>query len=658
MTDTRRLAAIMFTDIVGFTPLAHLDEVGALLLQQEQERLIRPLLQTYRGRKVKSTGDGLLVEFRDAYNAVQCAVELQRRVNERNSADVARPLQLRVGIHLGDVQRRGTDILGDAVNIAARVEPLAEPGGVCLSSVVYDQVHNKVPFQLEKLGPKSLKGVPEPMEVYRVVLPWAPAGSEAVALTVPRLAILPLTNISPDAKDDYFADGLTEELISVLSQIRGLRVIARTSVGQYKGTVKPIAQIGSELGVSAVLEGSVRKADGQLRISMQLIDVKTEEHRWSATYDRKLENVFAIQADVAERTAGALKIELLKSEREALQERPTSSLVAYESYLRGIRAFQQFGGYGSLAADQEAVNYFEDAIREDPQFSAAYSYLANHLIAVMGITRSGKEVFPRARELVVKALELNPNSSDTHTAQGNLAMQMDLDWRRAEAEFQQAISLNPSASVPHFWYGFLLGVLQRFDEAKQQYLMAIGLDPLWLLPKLNLLGTYEMSGDLESTIALGEKLNKNLSGNPMVRSALAWAYVLSDRMDDAVRVVGSLEGPSDLTSRILRSGFLAILGKPEEARALMKDYEEGRIPGYVPPVMAASFYAIWGEKEKALTLLERDFIEGDRTLWSFYQSELLDPLRDDPRFIAILKDMNLPTAIPAHRAKMPKRLKS
>jgi tetratricopeptide (TPR) repeat protein len=175
---------------------------------------------------------------------------------------------------------------------------------------------------------------------------------------------------------------------------------------------------------------------------------------------------------------------------------------------------------------------------------------------------------------------------------------------------------------------------------------------------LNLLGTYEMSGDLETTIALGEKLNKNLSGNPMVRSALAWAYILSDRMDDAIKTVGSLEGPSDLMSRMLRAGFLAILGKPQEARALMKEYEEGRLTGYVPPVVAASFYANWGENEKALTLLERDWLEGDRTLWSFYQSELLDPLREDPRFIAILKDMNLPTTVPARRANIPKRVRS
>jgi len=387
----------MFTDMVGFTTSTQTNEADTLELLREQEELVRPLFNVHQGREIKSTGDGFLVEFDSALRAVQCAIDIQQHLHERNSQPGVTPIKLRIGIHLGDVEERGSDIFGDAVNIASRIEPLAVPGGLCISGQVFDQVRNKIPNRLERLEPKVLKNVRFPMDVYRVVLPWAGGEAEAMGPVPPRLAVLPLVNISPDPKDEYFADGLTEELISVLSAIRGLRVIARTSVSQYKGSGKPIAQIGSELGVSSVLEGSVRKADHQLRISLQLIDVRTQEHRWAMTYDRKLENVFAIQADVAERTAGALKIELLKSEREAIQERPTSSLEAYESYLRGIRAFQQSTGSGSEEFDTQAVRYFEEAIQKDPQFSGAYSYLANHLIGVMGTTRPGKDVFPRAR---------------------------------------------------------------------------------------------------------------------------------------------------------------------------------------------------------------------------------------------------------------------
>lgn len=655
MASVRRLAAIMFTDTVGFTASTQTNEAGALVSLKEQEELIRPLFSIHQGREIKSTGDGFLVEFGSALRAVQCAIDIQQHLHERNSQPGVIPIQLRVGIHLGDVEERGSDIFGDAVNIASRIEPLALPGGLCISGQVFDQVRNKIPNKLEKLEPKGLKNVRFPMDIYRVVLPWGSDGTEGQGAVPPRLAVLPLVNISPDPKDEYFADGLTEELISVLSQIRGLRVIARTSVSQYKGTSKPIAQIGAELGVSSVLEGSVRKADHQLRISMQLIDVRTEEHRWAMTYDRKLENVFAIQADVAERTAGALKVELLSSEREALQERPTSSLAAYESYLRGIQAFQRFTGFGSPEADREVEECFEAAIREDPQFSGAYSYLANHLLAGAGISRPGKDAFPRARELVTKSLELNPSASDAHTARGNLAMQADRDWPRAEAEFQMAIAINPSAATAHFWYGFLLHVLQREEEAKDQYLLSIELDPLWPLPKLNLAGTYESLGDLDSAIRLVENLGGSSAASAAVRGTMAALYISAGRTDDAIKTLEPLKGASDLPSRAARAGTLAFLGNLEEARALQADLEAGRLGEYTPPMAPAFFYILGGEKDRGLTLLEQENREGDKMLWSFYQADFLDSVREDPRFLAMLRELKLPTKPPRRWPTPPAR---
>lgn len=645
----------MFTDMVGFTASAQTNEADTLKLLQEQEELVRPLFLAHQGREIKSTGDGSLVEFDSALHAVQCAIDIQQHLLERNSEPGVAPIKLRVGVHLGDVELRGHDIFGDAVNIAARIAPVAPPGGICISEQVFDQVRNKLANNLEKLAPKALKNVKFPMDLYLVVLPWAGRKLEAPGPLPPRLAVLPLVNISPDPKDEYFADGLTEELISVLSQIRGLRVIARTSVSQYKGSVKPIAQIGSELGVSSVLEGSVRKVGDQLRISVQLIDARTEEHRWAVTYDRTLENVFAIQADVADRTARALKIELLTSERDAIQERPTSNLTAYEFYLRGIQAFQRSTGFGSIESDKEVVSYFERAIREDPQFSGAYSYLANHLIGAMGITRSAKDAFPRAQELVVRALELNPSSSDAHTAQGNLAMQMDLDWSRAEAEFQQAIALNPSASAAHFWYGFLLGVLQRFEEARDEYLKAIELAPLWPQPRLNLASTYHSLGDSDSALSSIEGLEVSFRESPAVRATLAMFYARAGRVEQAIEAVEPLKGATDLISRATRSGILAVVGRPEESRALMADFDAGLFPEYAPGMLSAFLYAIWGEKEKALVLLEKDFREGDKLLWNAYQVELLDPIRDDPRFIAMLRAMKLPTGHPRRGATGPAR---
>ncbi len=328
----------MFTDLEGFTSETHEDEQGALRRIDELGALATPIVSAHGGRKIKAMGDGLLLEFPNARDALECAVALQQSLHERNAREGPHKLRMRAGIHLGDVEDREGDILGDAVNIASRIEPIAEAGGVCLSSQVYDQVRTTVPYQLESLGPRRLKGLRESVEVYRVVLPWATPEPFPRSPAPPRLAVLPLTNISPDPKDEYLADGLTEELITTLSQIKGLRVISRTSMGQYKGTTKPVAQIGAELSAATVLEGSVRKVGDRLRIAVQLIDTRTDEHRWAQSYDRKLENVFAIQAEVAERTANALKVELLGSERKALQERPTESLDAYEAYLRGIQA--------------------------------------------------------------------------------------------------------------------------------------------------------------------------------------------------------------------------------------------------------------------------------------------------------------------------------
>jgi len=407
-----------------------------------------------------------------------------------------------------------------------------------------------------------------------------------------------------------------------------------------------LLQIGSELGADSVLEGSVRKAGDQLRIAVQLIDTRTDEHRWAQTYDRRFENVFAIQAEVAERTAAALKVELLRSEREAIEERPTSNLRAYESHLRGIEAFRRFQGWASGPnSDQEIIRHFEAAIREDPHFSAAYSYLANYLLAVMGIVRSGRETIPRTRELVKTALELNPESSDAHTAMGNLAFQADLDWTRAEAEFKRAIDLNPSSSTARFWYAYLLAALQRLEEARAEYRRAIELDPLWSLPRGNLISTYEYEGDLESATALCEKTVQSFPDEPGFLYRLAGLYAEAGRAAEAKKTLESVPVTSDLRSRSSRVGVLAELGDLRDARTLLRDWEEGRVPEYVPKAAVAAGFAVVGDRERALELLEADYREGDRLIWNFYQSTGFDSIREDPRFIALLREANLPVTL-------------
>ena len=637
MAATRRLAAIMFTDMVGYTASTQTDEAAALRLLQEQEELVRPVLAGHQGREIKSTGDGFLVELDSALHAVQCAIDIHKRLHERNAKQGGQPIRLRIGVHLGDVEERGGDIFGDAVNIAARIEPLALPGGICISGGVFDQVRNKIPARFEKLQPRALKNVRFPTDVYRVELPWGEAEATGEPAPPTRLAVLPLANISPDPKDEYFADGLTEELISALSKLRELRIIARTSVGQYKSTAKSVSQIGAELGVASVLEGSVRKSGNRLRISLQLIDAVTQEPIWAESFDRELDDVFAVQTEIAERTAGALRVELLGPEQEAIHRRPTSDLAAYNLYLKGIHAVRQ-ATYEGLT---ESIKFFRGAIRKDPEFSLPHSYLANTYIALAGDTLAPRVAFPRARELVGRALELDPNSSDAHTARGNLALQHEQDWAVAETEFRWAISINPSDANAHYWYAMLLWTVRRYEEALEQLRTAIELDPLWELPKIGLTTVHTLCGDLASAVASAEEERDRDPSNPAARIRLATVYARAGRRDDAAKEVERSTGVLSETDRWNRAVVRAALGRPEEARSLLAEWTAASSSRYVNPALIAGLHAALGEKEEALEGLERDTKAGGRSLWSEYQWSAFDPVRGDPRFGSLLQRLNL-----------------
>jgi adenylate cyclase len=641
VTPTRRLAAIMFTDLVGYTSLAQSDEPAALRLLKESEDLVRPLFRIHQGREIKSTGDGVLVEFSSALRAVQCATDIHQRLRQRNSKKGAAPIVLRIGVHLGDVEERGGDIFGDAVNLASRIEPLAPPGGICISGPVFDQVRNKISNRIEKLGPKKLRNIEFATEVYRIVLPWDSSPSTRAESAIPtRLAVLPLVNISPDPKDEYFADGLTEELTCALSKLRDLRVIARTSVGQYKSTSKPVSQIGAELGVGSILEGSVRKFENRLRITLQLIDVNSEEHLWAESYDRQLSDVFALQTEIAERTAGALQLELVGPERESIRAKPTSNLLAYDLYLKGIHAARQSTPEGF----KESVRCLEEAIRLDPNFSQACAFLANTYLFLSGDTLPPGESFPRAKVLVAKALELDSGSSDAHTARGNLALQYEHDWGLAEAEFRRAISLNSSNANAHFWYGILLYVVRRFAEAQEAFRTAVELEPLWKNPRAWLILLHQDSGDFRSAIELVEEERAREPQNPSHHVRLGTLFIQTGRREDARAEAELSNGPLSRYEELDRAYLWKALGNPDEARRLTREWIEAGRMEHIPATLIAGLYAVSGDREKAFYWLDRDFRTGAGAFWLDYQSIAFESIRKDPKFLSLIERLHLPAA--------------
>jgi adenylate cyclase len=400
-SEQRRLAAIVFTDVVGYSAIAQRDDALALELLEEHREILRALFAQFNGTEIKTIGDAFMVEFPSALNAANCAVEIQRALAKRNH-DVTqdRQLEVRIGIHIGDVVHREGDVYGDGVNIASRIQPLAQPGGICISVDVERQIHNAFGQRLEKIAATDLKNIQLPMDLFRVVLPWektkrVPAAPQkprawkmsilalsilliAVALwfwrshshAVPAsksVAVLPFVNMSADKENEYLSDGITEDLCTALTQVKGLHVPARTSSFAFKGKTEDIRKVGEQLNVATVLEGSVSKAGNKLRITAQLINVADGYHLWAANYDRDMTDILQIRSDISRQVVDALKVQLGVEETQRLTKPPTEASEAYQIYLLGRYEFNTY----SEAGFNKAVEHFRRALDIDPHFALA-----------------------------------------------------------------------------------------------------------------------------------------------------------------------------------------------------------------------------------------------------------------------------------------------
>jgi len=632
----------MFTDMVGYTALGQRNESLSIVLVEEQRRVIRPILQRHHGREVKTIGDAFLVEFPSALEAVRCAYEIQRSVKEFNlSQEEDRRIHLRIGVHLGDVVESQGDISGDAVNVSSRIEPLAEDGGVCFTRQVYDQVHGKLEVPLSSMGPKSLKNVIEPVEVFRMLMPWEKVDqAQATELDPNRVAVLPFVSISPDPNDEYFADGMTEELISRVSSIPELNVISRTSVMRYKDKSKPIEEIGRELRAGTILEGSIRKADSFLRVTAQLIDASNDKHLWSQSYDRELKNVFAIQGDIAQSVADAMKVRLLGSGRTRVERVPTNNMSAYDSYLRGVSIGRKWEN------QIKSIPFFEEAIRLDPSFADAYARLGNVYVVLSGDYMPHEEAFDKAEALIGKALELDGNSSEAHLAKGNIALQKYLDYEASRKELIMAIQLNPSNADAHNWLGTLYRLIGDHDAALKEARLSQELDPMssrrmfGVAVQLSAARLYSEAARILTDLVSAEP------DSPHFRLGMAWVLaILGDKekaraeAESAKRL--AVNNPLD---RVWLSQVLALCGMEVEARAMLQEMEAERADkrGFFSRTQLAVTYAWLGERNRALELLEEDFSEARVSLLMNYQFADFDSIRNDPRFVSMVEGLNLP----------------
>jgi adenylate cyclase len=638
----RRLAAIMFTDLVGYSSITSLDEEKALKLLREHRQILQSVFEKYQGRVVKTMGDGFLVEFASAVEAVNCAVQAQiqmRTLNENHRQD--QKILVRIGIHVGDIVHSNGDILGDAVNVAARLQPISEPGGICLTKQAVDQIERKVAYKMMKLGTRELKNIRYPVELYKVEVPTRLSQSEEPTLDPRRIAILPFANLSSDPSDRYFADGMTEELISTVSLIGELSVISRTSVMRYKDTTMPIGDIGRELSAGSLLEGSVRKAGNKVRITTQLIDAKNDKHLWAQSYDRDLTDIFAIQGDIAGQVAQALRVKLLSTEKAALEKMPTRNSESYTLYLKGRYLWNERTQDGI----RKAMRYFQEAIRLDPSFALAYSGLADcYQIQLDRGWASYREAGSLALEFAGKAIELDDDLAEGHASLG-LALEYKWDFAEAENELKQAIRLKPNYAMAYHWYSNLLGILGRNEEAFENRKRAFELDPYSSIVSQGFGIGYLSLGRNKEAIT---QFERTLEIDPEFASAYfwkAWAHERAGELEQAIaeaKKAVEIGGTGNNTPKMGLTSMYLRAGQREPAIKLLREIQSEPTDGsYRSPAHVAIIKFELGESDEAFRWLEQAYQEHDGFLLYFGEYPWWAEYRKDPRWLEIERKIGL-----------------
>ena len=731
----RQLAAIMFTDMVGYSQQMQKDEENALKLLEKQWEIVEPILNEFGGNRIKTIGDAFYTQFHSVLKALKCALEVQRILSSYNATrHFEEHVTLRIGIHLGDIEIKDGDAYGDGVNIAARIEPLAEPGGIAITEDVHRQVVNKIEYSFKPLGKPELKNIHQRFEVYQVILPWqdrrkkqdpnftvdkdrrrqsqmhsktlknknGPKQSTGrpviysvmIAMVIiatvflyknnmsslnrelgRSIAVLPFENMTEQSGSDYFSDGITEDIISALSEINGLRVIARTSILQYKGTNKTVVEIAKEVNVNTILEGSVRRIDNNVRVVAQLIDIETDDHLWANTYDRKLNDIFEVQSDIALNIANALEAELSTELTAELTSSSTQNSQAYENYLKGKEQYYTYTEEGF----RKAVKYYNSALELDPNYALAYAELAGAYAQLYNTTKevTFKDIGFKSVE---KAVSINPELAEAYKARGVLNAYTGQGIKALE-DYLKAVDLKPGysdviANIGYRYFAFgdlsecynwqkkahALNPNHRFNAWYHSIPLFIMNENESAIEILNndlekIKDSFEMrailfyfhanNGDYKKAKSMLDELSKVRSDDKRIFELRGLYHLMQGEHEEGVRMMALASYPTEYSQLLLAQAYFKLKDK-NKGEEILKNIEKASqelvdrgSPSYHPFYKLAQVNALRGDYDIALGLLEDAIGNGFRgyahenNFISWLVNPIFSDLRQNSRFIKL-----------------------
>ncbi len=639
--NIRLLAAIMFTDMVGYTALMQEDEDRAIQLREKHRRILEKEIPVHQGKILQYYGDGTLSIFGSAIEAVRCAINIQREMNNDPK------IPIRIGLHIGDIVYEDDAVYGDGVNVASRIESLSIPGGILISDKIFDEIKNHSEFQTRFIGMFELKNVRRPIEVFAVSniglnVPEPDEIKLKVGTSYKSIAVLPFVNMSSDSENEYFSDGITEEILNALSKVEGLQVTSRTSAFAFKGKNLDIRQIGEQLNVNTVLEGSVRKAANKVRITAQLINTIDGYHIWSDSFDRNLEDIFEVQDEISRRIANILREKLTRHEinKPLVKSRP-NNIDAYNYYLKGMYHFNKF-----ISADvKRGIEFFEKAIELEPRYAAAYAHLSGCYVYLGAIGHLNSiTAYPKAKELAFKALTIDDTDPISHLSIAMVRIFFDWDWKGAERSFKKALEINPNFCTAHHYYAMYLTANNRHEDALKTIQKAVELDPL-SVPVMEYYA--DICLNLERFDEARELYEKVLDFDPTFRNALyglGWLNILTKNYEEAFDIFKEVQLQTENALKgITPLGYLyAITGRTEEALDCISKLELRKT---IEPDVSLNFdfaviYVGLKEYDKVFEYLDLAYEERSGGL-IFMRNIYWRDIHDDPRFHQLMRKVGL-----------------